>query len=90
VPEVRARYYMADYGIDWVIENMRAWISRQELLRRAETDFPGLSTETLIGCPCQYWTDSIHPIYGRPFRRRGLRAEERGTGRDRERRIVQD
>jgi MFS family permease len=34
------------------------------------------------------WTDSIHPIYGRPFRRRGLRAEERGNGRDRERRIV--
>ena len=86
-PSPTESYSRAD-KIAWVIEHMRSWISRSDLLQRAERAFPDTPTKTLVGTIAQAWTDCTNPKYDAPFRRRGFRAEEQRLGGVHEKRVV--
>jgi hypothetical protein len=80
--------YTRTEKIKWVIEHMGSWISRPEFLRQAERAFPETPTTTLIGTIAQAWTDCTNPKFDAPFRRRGVRGEERRFEGVHEKRLV--
>jgi len=80
--------YARTEKITWVVKHMDTWISKREFLHQAEVAFPNTPLETLNGTIGQYWTDSTNAKYDAPFRRRGMRGEERQTQGVHEKRLV--
>ena len=87
-PEPVFDQYSHTVKIEWSIEHMASWISRQELLHRAELQFPETPRKMLEGSIGQDWTDCTHPEYGARFHRRELRGVERLNRGVRERRLI--